>query len=270
MTAAPAVSLDLAKAVATLKPVLRTDDEFDTVNVHFKASLIGRLDDYVEVRRKQGKGPLTFRLSAVQAIVNPTLSARFENDRTRLAALGRSAEQLKLKYAFHGTRATNIPRIAKHGLLRVGHALNPSTSTDAGWFGSPKEGVYLSQHCDYALKYSNDLVPLNEGDRVDVVMFRVVTGRYLHVPTETPAMSATAGYDSHASANFLEWYVFREEQCLPVYVLTVQAVLDVRTSSDDKVYAGAAADAAGLPTNATATNGSGAGSGSGSGSAKKL
>ena len=108
--------------------------------------------DYVKHRVAKGLPPLAFRLSAVQAISNPTLNAQFEAERKRLQSLGRTAEEVKAKWGVHGTRRTNIVKIASAGLLRVGHPQNPSHSTDAGWFGSPKHGVYLSRDSDYCLK----------------------------------------------------------------------------------------------------------------------
>ncbi len=82
---------------------------------------------------------------------------------------------MKLKYGFHGTRESNIKKIIKTGLLWVGHPLNPSKSPDDGWFGSPKHGVYLSRNSDYALKYSNDLAPLDASETVKILMFKLVS-----------------------------------------------------------------------------------------------
>ncbi len=73
-----------------------------------------------------------------------------------------------------GTRESAVLKIAKTGLLRVGHPLNPSKSTDPGWFGSPKHGIYLARNADYSLKYCNDLAPLRPEEAVKLLMFKVV------------------------------------------------------------------------------------------------
>jgi hypothetical protein len=46
---------------------------------------------------------------------------------------------------------------------------------------------------------------LSEGESARVVMFRMIPGKSLHVQKKSLAMKPTAGYDSHSSANFLEW-----------------------------------------------------------------
>jgi hypothetical protein len=162
----------------------------------FKANLNGHIDDYTTHRTKANKAPISFRVTEVQEIKNQVLAKRFEKCREALKANGRSDEELKVRFGFHGTfeslpagvprsitgfpaplkgtRPSNIAKIARYGLLRIGHPLNPSESTDEGWFGSPKHGVYLSRYADYTLKYSNDLAPLEPAEGVEIIMFKVV------------------------------------------------------------------------------------------------
>jgi hypothetical protein len=223
--------------VVTTRTLDKASDEFDDLNTEFKAA-IGKCADYNERRFEQKLSPIGFRLVNAEAIVNPLLVGRFERERQQLRDAGRSAEELRVKVGFHGTRESNVPKIARSGLLRIGHPLNPSKSTDKGWFGSPQHAVYLSQNVDYALKYSNDLAPLLPGDSVKVLMFRVCNGKGLHIAKTAPGMMPTAGYDSHSSANFLEWYLFRESLCVPTHVLTVRVFEDRRTDSDDKQFKG--------------------------------
>jgi hypothetical protein len=105
----------------------------------------GQHEDYNSARIKKGMKPLTFRLSSAERIDNPLLSARFDLKCSVLKAMGRTADDLKVRWAFHGTRESALIGIATYGLLRIAHSsgLNPSKSTDPGFFGDPKEGVYL-------------------------------------------------------------------------------------------------------------------------------
>ena len=205
---------------------------------------MGQNADYVASRILAGKKPLTFRLTSVTAIDNTLLLARFQRECKRLEALGRTADELKPRTGFHGTRSANVPKIAASGLLRVGHPQNPSQRTDKGWFGSPEHGVYLSRYATYALKYANDQAPLQPGEEVALLMFRLVVGRVYHLPHVTPGVMPTAGYDSHSSANHLEYYLFAEPMCVPTHILAVRAFEDTRTDADDKVLATATATAA--------------------------
>ena len=90
---------------------------------------MGQNDDYVASRIKAGKKPITFRLTGVERIVNPVLNARFDAERERLKGTGdakRPPEEARVRVGFHGTRESNLKKIARTGLLRVGHPLNPS------------------------------------------------------------------------------------------------------------------------------------------------
>jgi len=76
-----------------------------------------------------------------------------------------------------------------------------------------------------------------------------------------PGMMPTAGYDSHSSANFLEfgasiymsffnsratvvvdttlsvicrWFLFNEDQCVPRFILQIKAFEDRRTATNDE------------------------------------
>lgn len=87
-----------------------------------------------------------------------------------LQTASRTTDDRKLRWSFHGTKAVNIKKIATFGLLNIGHPLNPSKSTDPGYFGAPTHGVYVSRYVDYVLKYSNDLDPLEPGESVKICM----------------------------------------------------------------------------------------------------
>ncbi len=139
------------------------DSEFGKVNARFKASLAGHNSDYVGAA--PGGRDITFQLMQVERVNNPGmpsfcfcflcvlaanlcssigLAARFEATRKRLDARGDASDGVRV--AFHGTNPRNIETIARCGLLRVGHPLNPSRSTDGGWFGSPRCGVYVGRY----------------------------------------------------------------------------------------------------------------------------
>ncbi len=51
-------------------------------------------------------------------------------------------------------------------------------------------------------------------------------------------MLPTDGYDSHSSANFLEWFIFTEAMCVPTHILTVRAFEDTRTDGNDAKFKG--------------------------------
>jgi hypothetical protein len=95
--------------------------------------MTGQHEDYNALRIQKGLKPLTFRLLAAEQIDNPLLSAGFDDKIAALKAAGRTAEELKVKWAFHGTRESALKGIATYGLLRVGHSsgLNLSKATDA-------------------------------------------------------------------------------------------------------------------------------------------
>src|SRR5687767_14701100 len=95
----------------------------------------------------QGEKPISFKLKAVSVINNPTLTKRFEGALTRLREAGRSGQELRVARfalcpalftchfpisAFHGSHGRNMAKIAENGLLRVGHAKNPSKKVDDG------------------------------------------------------------------------------------------------------------------------------------------
>ncbi len=76
--------------------------------------------------------PLVFWHPASR-IDNPELRARFDATVKRLKEAGRSPAECRVRRGFHGSHPKNLPLIAKNGLLRVGHALNPSKAVDDGW-----------------------------------------------------------------------------------------------------------------------------------------
>ncbi len=139
-------------SVATCKfiPVPANDDSWDRVDDLFRLAINGHIDDYNALRIKKGLRPITFRLRSADRIQNDVLQRRFERQLKRMQtepmsnSQKRSKDDVKVRWSFHGTRPENIPKIARTGLLRVGHPYNPSKSTDPGWFGSPMYGVYVS------------------------------------------------------------------------------------------------------------------------------
>eukprot|EP00727_Mastigamoeba_balamuthi_P010396 m51a1_g598 hypothetical protein (783) ;mRNA; r:64378-70336 len=158
------------------------------------------------------------------------------------STLLRADEELEDRVAFHGTRPENVESMCNKGLLRVGHPLNPSHSTDPGFFGDPRHGVYASRFVEYTLQYSNMQylsanesvpVPLAEGDSVRIVMFKALPGRSMHMHSLAGSVLPTPGYDSHSSPEWLEWYLFDETQLCPQYVVELRAITNERTGAND-------------------------------------
>ena len=121
--------------------------------------------------------------------------------------------------------AAVIPPICANGLLPVGHLLNPSQSTDPGWFGDCRQGVYVGTCGDYVLKYAKrPLAPLSVGEEVRIIVLKVLPGKtYLCAGTET-GCDPKPGYDCHMSPHGLEWYLPMEGQSCPAFVLSIKAV----------------------------------------------
>jgi len=224
-----------AGRVADLIPIRVDSEEFSRMSEKIMACVNGHNDDYTRQRAIKGLRPTTFQVIGLTRIVNKTLQHRFELARAWLTRQGRSAAELKVKIAFHGTRTENIPKICQTGLLRIGHPLNSSASTDDGYFGSPKHGVNVSAYVDYVLKYSNGQIPMQPDTELTVLMFVVLPGRSKHIPKMTMGMLPSAGYDSHSSANHLEWFLFDESLACPVYEVRIRALDDLRTAADDEV-----------------------------------
>lgn len=232
----------LEDATFTTKPVDMTSGEFARLSTDWHAALNKSIDDYNSLRVLAKLPLITFDLIGVERVVNETLQQRFITKALAMVAEHKSAGNptewmVRESWGFHGTRPENIANICRTGLLRVGHKLNPSKRVDEGFFGMPEFGVYLSRYCDYTLKYSNGLSPLEIGQTAKVIMFRVVAGRSRHIPTRSPGLSpsdaASAGHHSHSSSNHQEWYLFDETQCCPAYVLNIRAIKNLRTTSDD-------------------------------------
>eukprot|EP00727_Mastigamoeba_balamuthi_P008976 m51a1_g4700 hypothetical protein (936) ;mRNA; r:228863-231915 len=200
-------------------------------------------EDYTEKRIRANKHPIIFVVAAAWRVVNPTLEMWFRRRREFMrGALGRSDDEMEERVAFHGTRERNIASICSNGVLRVGHPRNPSTSTDAGFFGDPHCGVYASRFVEYTLQYSNVGVTsdglemplaLNEGDRVKIVMFKALPGRTLHMEAFMGSVEPTAGYDSHSSPQWSEWFFFDETQLCPTHVVEVMAITNARTEANE-------------------------------------
>jgi hypothetical protein len=193
----------------------------------------------VERRIKEGKKPLIFLTDKVFKVTNSVLEQWFAMRHQWLRenlARNDTADELEPVWAFHGTRPDVIPLICQNGLLRVGHPLNPSRSTDEGWFGDPHFGIYVSKYLEYTLQYCNAQgcpCPVDENQLVRVIMLKVLPGKSCHIPKVNAGMHPTAGFDSHTSPNYIEWYLFDETQACPAYIIDVRAVCNVRTSPND-------------------------------------
>jgi len=224
---------DVSSSSFSLVGLDKSAKEFDEVEMQFRADFQNHHEYYVAQRVKNNKLPITFVLMNAWKVVNPELENKFAYFYEKLKTLGRNAEELKVRRAYHGTRASNVEPICKNGLLKIGNPKNPSQATDPGWFGDPRKGVYVSRHVEYTTKYSNSLAHLEPNDRVKIIMFKTLPGKSFHVEQVTKGMSPTPGYDSHSSPSFLEWFLFDEAQSCPVYVLEVQALENTRVKSDD-------------------------------------
>eukprot|EP00727_Mastigamoeba_balamuthi_P000036 m51a1_g10029 hypothetical protein (1030) ;mRNA; f:111384-114796 len=200
-------------------------------------------EDYTATRIRQGKLPLVFVVTAAWEVRNPVLEAWYEARRRYMGdELRRTGEELEERVAFHGTMERNVGPICDLGLLRVGHPLNPSHSTDTGFFGDPRRGVYASRFVEYTLQYSNCRVasdghefpcPVSEGDSVKIVMFKALPGLSLHMKSVAVAVPPTAGYDSHSSPQWAEWFFFDETQLCPTHVVEVLAITNRRTEANE-------------------------------------
>eukprot|EP00672_Neobodo_designis_P004719 CAMPEP_0174883202 /NCGR_PEP_ID=MMETSP1114-20130205/85149_1 /TAXON_ID=312471 /ORGANISM="Neobodo designis, Strain CCAP 1951/1" /LENGTH=512 /DNA_ID=CAMNT_0016118605 /DNA_START=99 /DNA_END=1633 /DNA_ORIENTATION=- len=212
-----------------LVPIPKDGEEFWELEDRFAANLQGNNEDYVASRIKAGKKPLRFLLVGAERVYNPVLEARFELKRRELVA-ARDAKECRERVSFHGTHPKNIKSILHYGLLRFKHPLNPcKTQADDGYFGTNKKGIYVSRYADYTLKYSNRICAVDAGDEVKVILFKTLPGKTKHIEKLVGAVDPTAGYDSHSSPTFLEWYLFDEAQACPAYVLKIKAVEDTRT-----------------------------------------
>eukprot|EP00755_Sulcionema_specki_P015537 Sspe_Gene.59681::Locus_32790_Transcript_1_1_Confidence_1.000_Length_2287::g.59681::m.59681 len=234
--AEPASKPQLRDASYTLEEVPRDTEEFWSLEEKVGAHMHGRNDDYVKFRLEKGMKPVTFVVKAAKRVVNPILDARFSAKAEDIKASKLDDKrQLRERWSFHGTHPRNIPNLLKYGLLRFGHPLNPcKVQSDDGFFGSNRLGIYVSRYVDYALKYSNNVVPLIPGDTCQMLMLRTLPGRSKRIEKLAKSIKPTPGYHSHSSPNFLEWYLFEEEQCCPAFLLTMQAAEDCRTVADDE------------------------------------
>ncbi len=91
---------------------------------------------------------------------------------------------------------------------------HPSTSSFPFFFSTLTTKTYI----EYTLKYSNQMAPLAPVEKVRIIQFQVFPGKSLHIPEIRTGIDPTAGFHSHSSPNYLEWYLFDERQCYPEYV----------------------------------------------------
>lgn len=197
------------------------------LSLQMKAS-IGLHEDYVGARIKKGLCPVTFELVSAYEIVNASTKVAFETSRS---AMAKSDSGVSVGY--HGSSLTNINSIAKSGFVRVGQPGNPNKATDAGYFGAPSQGIYITPRVSYALKYSNQLTPLGVGASAFVLQCSYVIGRTKQLKGLGCGMARVPGYHSHTSPHGLEHYIYDEKLCLPTHALEIRAVEDVATVADD-------------------------------------
>ena len=187
----------------------------------------------------------------LQAVHNPTLESRFNQFCKALSLvfepLGWSRSDVFPRMVFHGCPYSSLKSICDKGLLRAGHPLNPTRSTDSGWFGNNKKGIYVSDsenhflvfvfssclELDYCAKYSNGMKPLEVGETAWLPAFRAVFGRSFHVPTVSFGRAPEPHFLSHSSPNFMERFLFNEAQLVPVFIFKIRAVEDNRTIEND-------------------------------------
>jgi hypothetical protein len=123
----------------------------------------------------------------------------------------------RIDIVFHGTPVKNIPNIVQQGFL-LPHLLDAEVaeeehSSEHGQKWGP--GIYFTKSHDLAALYGDDEV---------IIMCAVVMGRQFRFrnpyPRDVPGLRR--GFDSHVSADGLEGVVFREDQILPLCVLSVK------------------------------------------------
>jgi hypothetical protein len=92
----------------------------------------------------------------------------------------------------------------------------------------------VGQCSDYVLKYSNQLWPVQSGQLVQIILFKVLPGRVFHCDKVEQGREPEPGYDSHESPHSLEWYLPLDGQSCPSAVLTIKASDEGdRTFADD-------------------------------------
>eukprot|EP01106_Pelomyxa_sp_JSP_P013402 TRINITY_DN3985_c0_g2_i1.p1 TRINITY_DN3985_c0_g2~~TRINITY_DN3985_c0_g2_i1.p1 ORF type:complete len:130 (-),score=12.52 TRINITY_DN3985_c0_g2_i1:25-414(-) len=115
--------------------------------------------------------------------------------------------------------------------MRDGHPRNSYECPSIGWFGDPRNGVYVSRYLEYCLHNSNVLMgpqgpytcTPTQNDVIRVVVVKVVPGRSKRVETAGQHMRAsTDGFDSHVLSANVEWFLFDETQACPIFVLDVR------------------------------------------------
>eukprot|EP01006_Ploeotia_vitrea_P052152 TRINITY_DN67656_c8_g6_i1.p1 TRINITY_DN67656_c8_g6~~TRINITY_DN67656_c8_g6_i1.p1 ORF type:complete len:409 (-),score=41.97 TRINITY_DN67656_c8_g6_i1:214-1440(-) len=225
---------DRDTAAFTLELIDPECEEFWDLEEKFNSHLQGRNEDYVSKRLDKKLKPVSFVLKAAHKIKNPVLEKRFQIKAANFKKEVPNKSDQRVRVSFHGTHPKNNDSICRKSLLPFGHTLNPcKTQVDSGYFGSNKKGIYVSRYADYTFKYANRQVPLEPGDTCKIVMFRTLPGVSKHIEKLCGPIDPTAGFHSHSSPSYLEWYLFHEDQALPDYLLTILAKEDTRTAADD-------------------------------------
>ena len=72
---------------------------------------------------------------------------------------------------------------------------------------------------DYCAKYANGI---QVGESVWIVGFRCVFGGCFHVPSVSVGRAPEPGFLSHSSPNFMERFLFNENQLVPVFIFKIR------------------------------------------------
>ena len=190
------------------------------------------LFDYVAGRVEDGKFPLQFEIIGVQRVDNTYLKERYQQVRAEL--FGRRIDDAGLPlsnalqevWAFHGTNPHHIEKICTHSLRPFNHPVTGGAASGSGdtvYFGGTHLGVYVGVSVNYVAKYSNNGCPLEPGDVVSVIAFRMCPGREYHCEEIIGPVPLMEGFDSHVSREGHEWWLPRPHQLRPAYILRVRA-----------------------------------------------
>jgi hypothetical protein len=196
------------------KPVKPGTDDFKLIesrleqNADWSASYHKiRHPDYLDIR---------IELVSAEAVRYGPTRARFQQ---HLAERRSEGACVSTSVVFHGCRALNVGTMdaqteVKDGLARRGvvpAGMSQSKTTDDGWFGDNKKGVYVAKNLKYCLKYANPAgwKPVCAGETVKVLMLELLPGKVKEMSRRQPGCPPTPNYDCHLSCDSKqEFYVY--------------------------------------------------------------
>lgn len=200
--------------------------------------------------------PGHFRVLHVEQVLRSDLAQdlrRFQ-DRLRRTLSGKSADKLRHfmppeirgsrrvedmidhlvrpRITFHGTQRQNVPGIVRHGFIGPGRR-NPDTGAghEVRCGSTYGRGIYSSPSADFALSYCQSWdgqayrprrTGASEYHGMKLVVCATVMGRSRLMFREDRWWQEDAAYedfDSHVGNDNLEYIVFDQAQCIPVYVV---------------------------------------------------